>query len=75
MAEPWRPILDGEEFFMEPMKAFQEGIWHSSKPLIFGSTSDEIYVPAYWPITLNHWLYEVRNSLNLHTFQEIIYFN
>jgi len=60
---------------MEPLKAFQQGIWHSSKPLILGSTSDEIYVPAYWPITLNQQLYEVRYLSYQHTFQEMIHFN
>jgi len=62
LVEPWRAILDGLEFNTEPMKAFRDGTWHSNKTLIFGSTSEEIYIQPYWPWPMNKQLFQVRNQ-------------
>jgi len=59
VAEPWRAILDGDEFKMQPMEAFRDGAWNNDKPIVMGSAADEIYIPAYWPFNMRKELYQV----------------
>ena len=45
--EPFRPIVDGDEFTNQPLNLFKNGKWNKEKELIVGSNSEEMsYVSA-----------------------------
>ena len=64
IAEPYRPTIDGEEWTDQPLLLFQQGKWHSEKPVIIGTNFEEMsYVSAVLkealPSGFNRLLFEV----------------
>ena len=51
--EPFRPVIDGVEFTAQPLTLFKNGLWHSQKELIIGTTHEEMA-----------WVQAVFNSIN-----------
>lgn len=39
--QPYRPVLDENEFPYPPLEFFQTGLWTVNKDIIIGTTSDE----------------------------------
>jgi len=42
LVEPYRPIIDGEMFTDQPINIFRDGLWHTDKELIIGTTTQEM---------------------------------
>lgn len=42
VVEPFRPIVDYDEFENQPLELFKNGIWNKEKEVIVGTTSDEL---------------------------------
>jgi len=40
--EPYRPVIDGQEFAKQPMELFKAGEWSSNKEIIIGTNSQEL---------------------------------
>lgn len=72
IAEPYRPLIDGEEWADQPLMLFQQGKWHTEKPVIIGTNFEEMsYVSAVLnealPGGLGKRLFEVSLGLICYT--------
>jgi len=42
--QPYRPIIDGEEFIQPPLQFFQSTDWNTDKKILIGFTSEEFAI-------------------------------
>ena len=40
--EPFRPVIDGEEFKDQPLNLFRNGLWQTHKEVIIGTNQEEL---------------------------------
>jgi len=40
-SQPYRPILDGDEFTLPPLQFFQSTVWNTNKKILIGFTEEE----------------------------------
>nr|XP_039274012.1 crystal protein-like isoform X1 [Styela clava] len=60
--EPFRPIIDGDEFTKQPIERFKEGNWQKHKPIISGTNSEELVVLKFLVPFLNENSYKILNN-------------
>lgn len=40
--EPFRPLIDGQEFLDQPFVHFDQGLWNTDKDVMLGVTAEEM---------------------------------
>lgn len=48
VVEPFRPVIDGEEYKDQPLNLFRDGMWQKYKSFIIGTNTEETYILKYF---------------------------
>lgn len=46
--EPFRPVLDGEEFTKQPFEMFADGTWNIEKDVLMGTNANELEILQFF---------------------------
>lgn len=47
MTEPFRPVIEGEEFTDQPLELFRNGKWQTDKEILIGTNIQELETVQY----------------------------